>query len=56
MPFTFFAPEATEHHPFYLHNLPPFQGLIFFLSITRGCASLCDAPPPGYCSISASGA
>jgi hypothetical protein len=25
--------------------------LIFFLSITRGYASLCDAPPPGYCSF-----
>jgi len=28
-----------------LHNLAPFQGLIFFLSITRGCAPLCGASP-----------
>jgi hypothetical protein len=36
---------ATEQHPYYLYNLPPFQGLLFFLSITRGCAPRCGASP-----------
>jgi hypothetical protein len=34
---------AADQNPFCLYNLPPFQGLIFFLSITRDCAPRCGA-------------
>jgi hypothetical protein len=47
---------VTEQRPFYLHNLPPFQGLIFFLSRYPGLRVALRRSTPGYCSISASGA
>jgi hypothetical protein len=39
-----------------LYHLPPFQGLIFFLSNNPGLRAALRRSTPGYCSISASGA
>jgi hypothetical protein len=48
--------ERQNISPFIYKPLPPFQGLIFFLSHYPGLRDALRRFTPGYCSIGVSGA